>query len=271
MIKHVRKSKKPSNEALSVAELQKHINTEFIGKITKYLPEVDSTNEEAKRNSHFPIGALFIADSQTNGKGRLGREWSSEPNTGIYMSLILTPALPLRKIPQITLIAGIAVCRALGCDSLIKWPNDIVIGSKKVCGILTEATVAQDGTNCIICGIGINVNTTKFSDELSEKGTSLLIETGKKHSREKIIADVINEFEPLYSRFIEEGFSPFLDEYRSLCSTINRDVSVLYKNTAISGTAIDVDKDGRLVVKTDNDTITVTAGEVSVRGMLGYI
>ena len=271
MIKYIRKNKRTTNKFISAAKLKKHLNTQFFGQVIKYMHKVDSTNEEAKRNSHFPCGSLFISDLQTNGKGRLGREWMSAQATGIYMSLILTPAIPLIKTPQITLIAGIAVCRALGHNTLIKWPNDIVIGSKKVCGILTESVSAADGADCIVCGIGINVNTPKFTEELSDKATSLFIETEKKHSREKIIADVLNEFESLYTKFLKEGFTPFIDEYRSLCANIGHEVRAIYQTKTITGIATDIDELGRLVIKTDDDTITVTSGEVSIRGMLGYL
>lgn len=271
MIKFIKKRKRQPEKHISPILLKKQLNTKFIGQTIKYIPELDSTNNEAKRNTHFPDGTLFLTDMQTGGKGRLGREWLSEPGTGIYMSLLLFPNLPAEEISQITLIAGIAVCRALGNNSRIKWPNDIVIASKKICGILTESITANDGMSSVICGIGINVNSSSFPEELSDKATSLFMETGKKYSREKKIANVLNEFEMLYEQFINSGFTSLADEYRSFCATLNHEVCAVYQNKTITGTAVDIDELGGLIIKTEDNIITVTAGEVSVRGMFGYV
>ncbi len=216
--------------------------------------------------SNNPHGTLFIADRQTAGKGRLGRTWESEKSSGIYMSLLLKPQITPENAAQITLIAGMAVCRALGNVSKIKWPNDVVIGTKKVSGILTELS-----SGCVICGIGINVNTKEFSAELCEKATSLFIETNKKQSIEKITADVINEFMPLYNKFIKDGFSSLCAEYKSLCVNLGKEVSVIQNNTELRGVASDISPDGGLVVKTDTGEVLITSGEVSVRGIYGYI
>lgn len=226
----------------------------------------DSTNEEAKRRSDLPDGTLFIADRQTAGKGRTGRRWESEARSGIYMSLLLKPKLSDDCSSQITLIAGMAVARALGNGAMIKWPNDVVIGSRKVCGILTEMS-----HGALICGIGINVNTPSFPDELKDRATSLYIETNKTFNIEKVVADVINEFEPLYRKFIVYGFAPLCDEYKKMCVTLGKTVSVIQNNSKIRCTAEDISPNGGLVVKTDTGTLCVTSGEVSVRGIYGYV
>lgn len=269
-------SKKESEVVLHYAPLspcliKNQLDTDFFGKVIKYSHTVDSTNEKAKKHSNLPIGSLFLADMQTAGKGRLGREWISGQNSGIYMSLLLAPPDDIKKIPQITLIAGIAVCRALECKAKIKWPNDIIIGSKKLCGILTEALTSANSTSCIICGIGINVNNSHVPDELSEKATSLFIETGKLHSRETLIAAILNEFEPMYTEFLKNGFAPFITEYRSLCDTLGKEITAVYKNKSITAVAEDVADDGSLIIKKDNKTISLSSGEVSVRGIYGYV
>ena len=186
------------------------------------------------------------------------------------MSLLLKPETKPENIPLITLVAGVAVCRVIK-GAKIKWPNDIVIGSRKLCGILTEKTKSADGSDVVICGIGINVNTKAFSDELSDKATSLYIETGRIFKREKIIAEIMNEFENVYTAFLENGFGTIREYYCKECVTLNKEVKVIYNNTEIIGNAVDVDEEGRLVVDTSNGKMTVNSGEVSVRGMYGYI
>ena len=258
-------------DAISSDAVSAQLNTRFIARNILCLNETDSTNEEAKRNSKMPDGTLFVSDIQTTGKGRLGRSWSSPRGTGIWMSLLLKPDIALAEAAQITLIAGIAVCRAVGHGAKIKWPNDIVIGSRKVCGILTEMSAEIDRINYVICGIGINVNTTSFPEDLKDKATSLLIETNLKTPRAELTAAVMNEFEPLYDVFIKKGFGALRDQYRRECITLDRDIQVIYRRETVTGRAVDIDSDGGLVVKTDSGTITVTSGEVSVRGIYGYI
>lgn len=248
--------------------IKRLLNTEFVARHIEYFDKTDSTNEEAKRRPHLPSGTLFISDTQTAGKGRLGRKWESPGKDGIWMSLLLKADIPPDKIPQITLIAAISVCRALGNGSKIKWPNDIVIGTRKVCGILTEMS---GGTSYIILGTGINVNNAGFAPELKEKATSLFIETGKKFERSEIIAAVMNEFEPLYKKFSENGFSAVIDEYKNLCITLDKDVRLIYRGAEIVGGAIDIAENGGLIVQTQNGIITVTSGEVSVRGIYDYV
>lgn len=237
-----------------------------LGKNIVYVPVCDSTNELAKRKKHMPHGTVFIAGMQTNGKGRLGRNWESEKKSGIYMSILLKPDIPASELSQITLIAGMAVCRALGCDTKIKWPNDVVIGSRKVCGILTEFTGKS-----VICGIGINVNTKAFPSILQDKATSLLIETGEKHDCDYICAAVISEFEALYLDFLQNGFEPICENYSNLCININREVRIIRDGFEIVAVARGIDYDGGLIVETAEGPFTVTTGEVSVRGMYGYV
>ncbi|MCH5211671.1 MAG: biotin--[acetyl-CoA-carboxylase] ligase [Oscillospiraceae bacterium] len=258
-------------DIISIDTLNSLLTTKYTARNTKYFPQTDSTNEAAKRDSSSPDGSLYIAGIQTAGKGRLGRGWESPEGAGIWMSLLLKPDIAPQDISEITLIAGIAVCRAAGKGAEIKWPNDIVIGSRKICGILTEMSAEIERVNHIVCGIGINVNTPSFPPELQNKATSLLIETGEKTSRTELIAGVMNEFEPLYETFIKSGFKAVRDEYRRLCVTLGKDVQVIYRKETITGKAIDIDDNGRLIVDTNNGRITVTSGEVSVRGLYGYI
>lgn len=251
---------------LSKNKITKQLHTEVFGKNILHYSVCDSTNDIAKKNDSLPHGTLVTADTQTAGKGRLGRQWESKNGDGIYMSLLLKPNPVPENVWQITLIAAIAVCRALGGDAKIKWPNDIVLGSRKVCGILTELS-----ENKIICGIGINVNTKSFDKTLSDKATSLFIQTQKKHKREPIIADILGYFEPMYKDFITGGFVPFAEEYRRLCVNIGRTSRVIYDNREIIGTVRSVTDDGKLVLEAGTEKILIDSGEVSVRGIYGYI
>lgn len=258
-------------DKLDIDKIHEMLKTKVIGQRIEYVNSTDSTNNECKRLEDKTDGTLVIADAQTAGKGRLGRVWESPHGSGIWMSILLKPDVSLESVSQITLVTGMAVCRAVGIDAMIKWPNDVVIDGKKICGILTEMSAEIERINYVICGIGINVNTPSFPEELQDKATSLFVETAKKHEREKIAADVLNEFEKLYNVFTEKGFSFLADEYRKMCVTLNKDVRVIYRNNELTGKAVDIDDSGNLIVETENGQITVHSGEVSVRGIYGYI
>lgn len=260
-----------SPDLITVDEITIGLDTEFIGRKLFIYDETDSTNERAKACSAEKEGSVFIAEIQNHGKGTRGRGWVSPKGTGIWHSILLKPDIPPLEAAQITLVAGIAVCEAVGLNSKIKWPNDIVIGDKKICGILTEMSSEKNMINYIVCGIGINVNTESFPDEIAHRATSMYIESGKTYARNELIARVLNVFEYYYKKFLDGGLGAILDEYKKHCVTIGRKVSVNFKKETVTGTAVDVDETGALVVETDNGIIHVTSGEVSVRGIYGYI
>lgn len=258
------------SDELSPERISEMLDTKYMGRKLVCSDTVDSTNEEAKRNSDMPEGTLFIAERQTLGKGRRGRAWESPRGSGIWMSVLLKPDIPVETVSEITLAAGLAVARAAG-GALIKWPNDVVIGTKKLSGILTEMAAETDRIEYVICGIGINVNNETFPSELSEKATSLFIETGERHDRSALAARVMNEFEPLYERLAAGGFSAIRQEYEKLCVTLGRQVVVSRPGREFSGKAIGMRDNGALVVETEDGTADVASGEVSVRGMYGYV
>ncbi len=259
-----------SPDTLSAEGIAKGLKTEFIGRNIFLYDETDTTNNRAKENSSSPDGSVFIAETQYGGKGSRGRAWSSPRGNGIYLTVLLKPDLPPSQAAQATLAAGLAVCRAIGHGAQIKWPNDIVIGSKKVCGILTEMSSEADTVNYIACGIGVNVNDESFGGELENKATSMYIESGVKYRRSDVAAQILNELERVYKQFSDGGLAPILDEYRSNCVTLGREVSVIFKNKTVVGTATDVDEYGVLSVCTDDGVIRVNSGDVSVRGIYGY-
>lgn len=285
--KHIKKFKEDGYEIESVTNkgyrlisspdiitergIKSGLNTEFIGRKLFIYDETDTTNDRAKANSDAPEGSVFIAEVQTHGKGSRGRGWVSPRGTGIWHTILLKPDISPLEVSQITLVAGLAVCKAIGLNSMIKWPNDIVIGGKKVCGILTEMSAEMDMVNYVVCGIGINVNTESFDKEIEHRATSMYIESGVKYRRDEIIARLMNEFEYYYKKFLNDGLNAILDEYKEYCVTIGRDVSVIFKKETVTGKAVDVDENGALVVETANGIIRVTSGEVSVRGIYGYI
>ena len=259
-------------DTISEYEIKSGLKTERVGQNIKYVYETDSTNNEAKRFSDMADGTLFIAEIQTGGKGRLGRQWTSPAGEGIWMSLLLKPDIIPEEAPEITLIAGLAVCRALKDFSAgIKWPNDVVIDGRKICGILTEMSAEIERVSYIICGIGINVNTAEFPDELKEKAASLYTVTGEKHNRAEIIKRVMEEFEPLYNEYLKNRLKNIIPEYKSVCVNMGKRVSVIHGESQTIGTAVDMTENGHLVVDTDEGRITVSSGEVSVRGIYGYV
>ncbi len=260
-----------SPDILTEYTIKNGLDTKFIGQNIFAYSETDSTNNRAKEEHSSPDGSLFIAEVQNHGKGRLGRGWEAPAGVGIWMSLLLKPDLSPFNISQISLVAGLAVCRGIGNNARIKWPNDIVIGEKKVCGILSEMSAETDRINYIVCGIGINVNVPAFDSALAEKATSLFIETGKKHNRAEIARRVLTEFELLYTDFLQNGLKKILDEYKPLCVTLDREVRVIYKRESIIARAVDIDENGSLVIDRNGERITVTSGEASVRGIYGYI
>lgn len=257
-------------EMISELSIKQNLTTKFMGQTVVFEEVTDSTNLLAKRNLSLDEGALFIANCQTQGRGRLGREWSSQKNDGIYMSLLLKPSIAAEDISKITLIAGVAVSRVIK-ESKIKYPNDIVINGKKVCGILCEMVSGESKNPAIICGIGINVNNQSFDKELKDKATSLFVHTGQKQSRVKIIGDFLCEFEILYEKFLSSGIPPIMAEYRQRCVNIGKEVIATYQNKKIIGKCTDIDDDGAIVIQTENEILKINTGEISIRGILGYI
>lgn len=260
-----------SPDILDDKEISRSLKTDFIGRQLFIYDEIGSTNEQAKAMNYEKEGSVFICEVQNQGKGSHGRGWVSPRGAGIWLSVLLKPEIDISRVSQITLAAGLALCKTIGMDSKIKWPNDIVIGTRKVCGILTEMNAEPDMVNYIVCGIGVNVNTEKFDDEIAHRATSIFMERGKKQARNEIIARLLNNFEHYYKRFLNGGFNAIREEYKENCITIGREVSVIFKCDTVRGKAVDVDNNGSLIVEGTEGKICVTSGEVSVRGIYGYV
>ncbi len=264
-----------SPDILIPEEIKSGLETGKLAKSVFCYDTVDSTNEEAKRQAlnGAPSGSLFAAEQQTKGKGRLGRSWASPVGNGLWFSLLLRSNLIPARITDVTLLAGLAVCRAIrkstGCTAMIKWPNDIVIGSKKVCGILTEMAAEMDRVDYVVVGIGINVNVEIFPEELTIKATSLRLETGEKVHRVGLLQEILREFDGL---LCNQGYpgEEFLKEYKELCVSLNHRVGFNRDNRLFSGIAVDISPTGELIVQCDDGAIfPVSSGEVTVQGIYG--
>lgn len=268
-----------SPDLLSKYELESRLDTQWLGKEIVYKEVVGSTNAEVRKLAEDGAkdGLLVVADSQTQGKGRRGRIWQSPKGTNLYFSMLLKPEFEPDKASMITLVAAYSVAKVIrettGLDAKIKWPNDIVVGKKKVCGILTEMSMERDYIHHVVVGIGINVNEEKFPEELEEMATSLKKEKGCLVSRANLLSAILLQFEWDYLKFLAmEDLRPFLDEYNKILVNKGALVKVLDPKGEFSGIAGGIGADGRLIVFKENGQIeAVYAGEVSVRGMYGYV
>lgn len=249
----------------------------IIGNKIYHFDILDSTNIKAKEMANSEAeGTVIIAEQQTMGKGRVGRSWTSAKGKGIYMSIILKPKINPIKIPRITLIGAAAVNIALkemDIQSLIKWPNDIVINGKKVCGILTEMN-PHINDNHVIIGIGINANLNPedIPDKLKEKATSLKIVAGRDIDRKRLIDFILKNFEALYYEFInEDNLNNTIEICKSNSAIIGKEIKVISGDIIRHGKAIDINKEGELVVEFETGVETIFSGEISIRGIDGYI
>jgi len=221
-------------------------------------------------------GTLVVADEQTGGRGRRGRAWDSKKGVSIYMSLVLKPEIDPNNASMLTLITAMAVAggieKTTGLECKIKWPNDIVVHGKKVCGILTEMSTQMDYINYIVIGIGINVQNESFPEEIGEVATSLWIESGKKQKRAAIIEAVWEEFEKYYDIYLKtEDMQGLVGEYDQKLANMNKQVRVLDPKDPYEGTARGITPKGELIVDTWEARKLVSSGEVSVRGLYGYV
>ena len=270
-----------SGDIFSAEEIASRLRTEQMGRQLVFYEQTGSTNTDCKRlmEEKTESGILVAAANQNAGKGRRGRGWISPPDTSISYSLGLIPAFPPEKAAMLTLVMAMAVQKAIhsqtGLEARIKWPNDIVVNSKKVCGILTEMNMEMDYISCVVIGVGINVSQEEFPAELADKATSLLLETGSRQglSRAAITAECINHFEPEYKRFLEtEDLSGMKEEYEAVLTGLNDEVCVLDPKGEYRGISRGITPSGELLVeKQDGSVSRVYAGEVSVRGIYGYV
>lgn len=266
-------------DLMTEAEIKSLLHTDWMAKEVLYFDTIDSTNTKAQELAEkgYPSGTLVVADKQESGKGRRGRSWVSPSGIGIFMTLMIKPDINPNNASMLTLVAALAVAKAItsvtGEEAMIKWPNDIVVNGKKVCGILTEMNAQFDYINHIVVGIGINVHNESFPEEISQMASSLMIEAGgKRFHRAQIIAETMSYFEQYYDTFLKtQELSALVREYDKLLVNRNKSVRVLDPKEPFDGKAMGITPKGELIVDTWESRKLVSSGEVSVRGIYGYV
>ncbi len=254
-------------DRLFIFEISRDLNTKVLGRKIHYLESITSTMPVAMRlgMEGASEGTVVVAESQTQGRGRLGRSWFSPKYKGIYFSLILRPKILPSRASILTLLCSVSVCEAIkkisGLDPQIKWPNDIGLGQKKVAGILTELNAETDAVNFLVAGIGLNVNNDKKN--LPAGGTSLKEHGKKEFSRVPLLQEILRALEANYLVFQKEGPEPVLKKARDCSMTLGRRVRVCVKHEHIEGEALDIDTDGGLLIRKDSGVMEkVMAGDV---------
>ena len=256
-----------------VALLQSRLIGRKIGCRVHYRQTVDSTNRVAAvlAKEGAAEGTIVLADEQTAGRGRLQRPWQSPPASNLYLSIILRPTIRPQDTPQITLMAGVAVAEVIAtfCPGRvwIKWPNDLLIGDRKVCGILTETVTVPQGIPSVIVGIGLNVNMEKgdFDPAHRKTATSLREETGWDHSRERILLSLCQRFEDWYDRFLRDGLAPVREKWLACTEMTGKRLRVSFRGEIREGIFSGIDSDGALLIaETGGNVERVTAGDATV-------
>lgn len=265
---------KPSR--LTVQELLPKLTTKTFGRNIRLHDVVGSTQDElrALAEQGAPEGTLVIAEQQTSGRGRMGRSWVSPPGKGVWMSLLLRPSVPLPLTPQLTLLAAVALSRAINrvvpLDIGIKWPNDLLVEGRKISGILLESAAEDERLRYVVVGLGISVNldAEDYPEELLEKAISLKMAAGGQAiSRSELIAAVLEQFEQLYALYLEQGFAPIRALWEARAVTLNRPATLYTPQGAIQGVPRALDDMGGLRVELpDGDYRTVYSAEVGAGG-----
>jgi len=254
-------------DRLLSSEISAGLDTKIIGKNILSFDTVDSTMDVAY---DFAVkgtgeGVCVFAEGQKKGRGRMNRDWQSPKHKGVYLSLILRPEISPNEISKITLMVAVSVAKTIraktGLSALIKWPNDILIDGRKVCGILTDMSAESDIVKFLVIGIGININ-SKIQD-LPDSATSLREFFGEKVDRIDFTRALLEELDSHYLDFMQQGFGAILEEWRNFSATLGSRVKVDFKNRHIEGQAMDVDESGALLVRLDNGFIErILSGDV---------
>lgn len=243
-------------DRLTPLAIQQYVRTDTLGQQIIHLEQTETTQRIAHEQAQQAAseGTLIVCDFQTDGRGQLGRTWHETRSAGIAMSLILRPTAPLHQAGQLTLLAGIALAetlRTLDVPATIKWPNDLLIAGRKVAGILTEMQTEADRINSVIIGIGINVHHTQFPKLLSDRATSLHLATGKLIARAEIVGLFLNTFEPMYKKWLTEGFASFVPAWEKYADRLNDLVTLRTRQETVTGILRGIQADGTLQIETE--------------------
>lgn len=275
-------------DILSQSEIASRLTTEWAGRKVYYYDVTGSTNNDAKRcgEEGDPHGTVVVADIQNAGKGRRGRGWQTLSGTALAFTILLRPEFAPDKASMITLVMALSVAQAVeevlegakGAVTTIKWPNDIVLNKKKICGMLTEMTMTPEmgEIQYIVVGAGINVNNAspeEFGEEIRKTATSLRIETGRQVGRAGLLEKVLLRFEENYAAFLKTlDLSGLKEAYQSHLQGVGNEVRVLDPMGEYTGISHGINDKGELIVEKENgEKVQVYAGEVSVRGLYGYV
>ena len=258
---------------LNVDKVQESLNTKRLGRCIIFSRKIDSTNKWAWQLASCGAqeGTVTVAETQMSGRGRLNRQWIS-PAGGLWFSVILRPSLRVADACKLMFVAGLAVAKVLrkeyGLKVETKWPNDVLLRGRKVCGILAETKTLNDNVDFVVIGIGINVNfdaNKVFIGELKETATSLMTELGKEISLNELFKLLLEAMESLYERFSMEGFGLILEEWKEYATFLGHHVQIACNAEKLWGKAVDVDREGALILRLDNGTVRrVFAGDVSM-------
>ncbi len=265
------------SDVLGAITLNEIIQSYSFLDFSSYFESLDSTNLEAKRRAleSDHIQGIVIAAEQINGKGRLGRHWVSENQTGLWMSLLIRPNVSPESAACITLVAASSMCKAIesvsGLNVGIKWPNDLVVNGKKICGILTEMSAELNHLHYIVLGIGVNIGQLHFEDDLAHKATSLVLE-GSTVSKISLLSAFFDAFAEDYLSFLAMDMSSIIDYHKKHSVTLNKEIIVTTSTGSKVAFATDLAEDGSLIIKNENGQLeSVLSGEISVRGINGYV
>lgn len=235
------------------------------------LDKIDSTNSYLLKlgDEGFPEGTAVVADEQTNGRGRFGRKWEAEPLSNLLFSLLLRPTFLLRdEVFILTFAAAVAVAEALEdvahIQPELKWPNDVILDGKKVCGILLESSFDSDKLNHVVLGIGMNVNQMKFPLDISDKAISLSLFTGKKYDRDEILFAILNSFSSIYEVLRMRDFYSVMKRWRDRSRMFGRRIKLSLASKTFEGICYDITDEGAIVIQTPEDLQKFTAGEITI-------
>jgi BirA family biotin operon repressor/biotin-[acetyl-CoA-carboxylase] ligase len=235
----------------------------------RHFSEIDSTNryliDEARAGA--AEGVVAVAQVQTAGRGRLGRTWTAPPGSSLLVSILLRPALDLSQAHLVTMAAGLAACEAVFTAAdfapSLKWPNDLIVGGRKLAGMLSEAEVSDGHVDALVVGVGVNVNWRDFPEEIAATATACNIEAGRPVDQDALLMALLERFDAHYDALLAPlGVNAVLDQYRARCATLGRDVRVELAGETFTGTALDVTVEGHLTVRTDAGVREVSAGDV---------
>lgn len=263
-----------SPDVMSEVEVGQYLETRYIGRRIIYLDTTGSTNDQVKKEAAKGAeeGLIIIAEEQQSGRGRKGRSWATTKGNSIAASILLKPPVSPESAFSITPVLALSIVQGLeketGIRTGIKWPNDIVLDNKKLCGILTEMNAELDRINYIVVGMGMNINQLSFPQELCDIATSLRIHKGEALSRKRIMASILNSFEKSYELYKKEGLKPMVPMLEKYSVLIGKRVRLMAADSVWEGVALNMDDQGALIVRLDSgETTRVISGDVSVRGL----